>query len=74
MAVRFNGQILLFEFEEVQLTPEGRARQQITDRGYAHKYRAEGLPIHLIGVEFSREQRSVVGFEVESLVTTTRGD
>ena len=66
MAVRFNGQIYLFEFKVVELTPAGRALQQIKDRGYADKYRAEGVPIHLIGVEFSREQRSVVGFEVES--------
>ena len=66
MAVRFNGQIYLFEFKMVELTTEGRALQQIKDRGYADKYRAEGLPIHLIGVEFSREHRSVVGFEVES--------
>ena len=66
MAVRFNGQIYLFEFKVVELTPEGRALQQIKDRGYADKYRAEGLPIHLIGVEFNREQRSVVRFEVES--------
>jgi len=67
MAVRFNGQIYLFEFKVVELTPEGRSLQQIKDRGYTDKYRAEGLPIHLIGVEFSREQRSVVGFEVESV-------
>jgi hypothetical protein len=66
MAVRFNQQIYLFEFKVVELTPEGRALQQIKHRGYADKYRAEGLPIHLIGVEFSREQRSVVSFEVES--------
>ena len=33
--------------------------------GYADKYRASGLPISLIGVEFSREARNVVGFEVE---------
>ena len=71
MAVRFNGHIYLLEFKVVELTPEGRALQQIKDRGYADKYRAEGVPIHLIGVDFSREQRSVVGFEVESLVTTT---
>ena len=70
MAVRFNGQIYLFEFKVVELTPEGRSLQQIKDRGYADKYRAEGLPIHLIGVEFSREQRSVVGFEVESAPNT----
>jgi hypothetical protein len=67
MAVRFNQQIYLFEFKVVELTPEGQALQQIKDRGYADKYRAEGLPIHLIGVEFSREQRSVVGFEVEQV-------
>jgi hypothetical protein len=40
---------------------------QIKERGYAAKYSAEGLPIHLIGVEFSREQRSLVGFELETL-------
>jgi len=67
MAVRFNQQIYLFEFKVVELTPEGQALQQIKDRGYADKYRAEGLSIHLIGVEFSREQRSVVGFAVEQV-------
>ena len=51
----------------VELEPEGRALQQIKDRGYADPYRAAGLPIHLIGVEFSREQRAVVGFEVETI-------
>jgi hypothetical protein len=49
MAVRFNQQIYLFEFKVVELTPEGQALQQIKDKGYADKYRAEGLPIHLIG-------------------------
>jgi len=67
LAVRFNGQIYLFEFKVVELVPEGQALRQIKERGYAAKYRAEGLPIHLIGVEFSREQRRVVRFEVETL-------
>ena len=66
MVVRFNGQIYLFEFKVVELAPDGRALQQIKDRGYAEKYRAEGAPLHLIGVEFSRERGAVVGFEVES--------
>ncbi len=66
MTVLFNGNIYLFEFKVVEDVPEGRALQQIRDRGYADKYRARNEPIHLIGVEFSREQRSVVGFEVES--------
>jgi hypothetical protein len=67
MSVLFNGQVYLFEFKVVEDFPQGRALQQIKDRGYADKYRARGEPIHLIGVEFSREQRSVVGFEVETL-------
>jgi hypothetical protein len=51
----------------VELAREGAALRQIKDKGYADKYRAEGLPIHLIGIEFSRERRSLVGFEVETL-------
>jgi hypothetical protein len=67
MTVLFDGQVLLFEFKVVELSPEGAALQQLKDRAYADKYRARGEPIHLIGVEFSRAQRSVVGFAVETL-------
>jgi len=65
--VQFNNQIYLFEFKVVEIEPEGRALQQIIDKGYADKHRASGQPIHLIGVEFSRNSRSVVGFEVQTL-------
>jgi hypothetical protein len=58
--------VYLFEFKVVELAPEGRALAQIKDKGYAERYRGDGRPIHLIGVEFSRERRTVVGFEVES--------
>ncbi|WPD21311.1 MAG: ATP-binding protein [Candidatus Electrothrix scaldis] len=67
MAVRFNQQVYLFEFKVIELEPKGRALQQIKERGYADKYRGQGLPIHMIGVEFSREQRTVTGFEVETI-------
>ncbi|MCX7088262.1 MAG: ATP-binding protein [Methylococcales bacterium] len=67
MTVHFAGQIYLFEFKVVELSAQGRAIQQLKDKNYADKYRTEGEPIHLIGVEFSREQRCVVGFAVESL-------
>jgi hypothetical protein len=66
MAVRFNHQIYLFEFKVVARESEGGALRQIKERGYADKYRAAGCPLHLIGVEFSRERRTVVGFEVET--------
>ncbi|MBV5299875.1 MAG: ATP-binding protein [Rhodoferax sp.] len=67
MAVRLNGQIFLFEFKVVEIEPEGRALQQIKDKGYARPYLALGQPIHQIGVEFSKASRTVVGFEVETL-------
>jgi hypothetical protein len=47
--------------------PEGSgALAQIKARGYAEPYRAEGLPIHLIGIVFSRERRTLVDFAVET--------
>ena len=67
MTVLFEAQVWIFEFKVVELAPEGRALQQIKDRGYADKYRARGEPIHLVGVEFSRDSRNIVGFAVESL-------
>ena len=68
MAVVDAGQVWLFEFKTVGRgpdAPEGRALAQIKERRYADKYRHLGEPIHLIGVEFSREERNVARFEVE---------
>ncbi|MCG5524321.1 ATP-binding protein [Ectothiorhodospira haloalkaliphila] len=70
MAVEFGGHVYVYEFKVVEQVPEGRALQQIKDKGYADKYRGRGQPIHLIGVEFSREQRQVVAFEVETVPAT----
>ena len=48
---------------------QGAARlARIKARGDAEPYRAEGMPIHLISIEFSREQCGVVAFETETLV------
>jgi len=59
--------VYLFEFKVVELAMEGSALEQLRSRGYADKYLHDSAPIHLIGVEFSRDQRRVVGFEVETL-------
>ncbi|MEA3638836.1 MAG: ATP-binding protein [Lamprobacter sp.] len=67
LRLRFHQRLWLFEFKVVELSPKGSALQQIKDRGYAEKYRAEGLPIHLIGIDFSRQERTLVGFETETL-------
>ena len=63
MAVVFNGNVYLFEFK-VDAKPAGAALTQLRERDYAGKYRATGMPVHLIGVEFNSQTRSVVGFEV----------
>ena len=65
MAVRFGGNVYLFEFKVVEQATEGAALAQLKERGYADKYRASCERIYLIGVEFSKETRNVTAFEVE---------
>ena len=67
MTVKLPQRIFLFEFKVVELVPEGKALQQLKDKAYAEKYRGSGLPVVLVGVEFSRLGRNVVGFEVAAL-------
>ena len=67
LTVKLTERIYLFEFKVVELEPAGKALEQLKAKGYADKYRAAGLPIHLVGVEFSRASRNVVGFESETL-------
>jgi hypothetical protein len=67
MTVLFDGAVFIFEFKVVEDNPQGHALEQIKTRNYAEKYRAQNQPIHLIGIEFSRQNRSVTGFAVEHL-------
>ena len=63
MAVRFEGRaVYIFEFKVVEQAGEGTAMAQLRERGYADKYRAPGVAVHLVGVEFS-ESRNVTAFE-----------
>ena len=64
MAVRAAGHVYLFEFKVAEMASPGSALVQLQARGYADKYRARGEPIHLIGVEFSRDTRNVTAFDV----------
>ena len=52
----------LFEFKVVEGGAEGTAIAQLREN--ADKYRRLGR--HLIGVEFSRAERNVAGFDVET--------
>ena len=64
MAVHFNDNIYLFEFKVVELASDGAAMAQLQEKGYADKYRSLNQPIHLIGVEFSKDTRNITAFEV----------
>ena len=63
MAVRAYGHVYLFEFKVAEMAPPGSALAQLKERRYADKYRGQGEPIHLVGVEFSRETRNITAFE-----------
>jgi len=65
MAVLFNGCVYLFEFKVVELASAGAAMAQLQQRRYADKYRALGQPMYLIAVEFSKDARNLVAFDVE---------
>lgn len=56
--------VYLFEFKMVEKEASGDALEQIRDRDYAQKYRGFGKPVYLVGVEFSRTERNIVGFDV----------
>ena len=66
MTVRFDRNLYLFEFKTVDNEPTGEAMAQLKARGYADKYRSLGHPVHLIGVEFSRQHRNLAAFHVET--------
>ena len=54
----------LLEFKVAELAAAGSALAQLREWGYADKYRERGEPIHLIGVELSRQTRNVTAFEL----------
>ena len=67
MALRFEGDVYLFEFKVVEQAGEGAALAQLVERGYAEKYLGGGTRVHLVGVEFSSETRNIAAFDAESL-------
>ncbi|MDZ7758851.1 MAG: AAA family ATPase [Desulfovermiculus sp.] len=63
LVIRFEGRVYIIEYKVVELTDTGKALEQIKAKGYADKF--AGQEVYLIGVEFSSEERNVVGFEWE---------
>ena len=57
--------MFVLEFKVVERTGTGAAIAQLRERGHADKYRHLGVPVHLVGMEFSKETRNVERFETE---------
>jgi hypothetical protein len=68
LAVIFGERVYIFEFKVVELVSEGRALDQLKEKRYHEKYRGEFREIYLVGVEFSKKERNIVGFEWEKSV------
>lgn len=65
MAVLCEGRCYLFEFKVVEVEPEGRALAQLKEKRYHEKYSGTCREIYLIGVEFSKKERNIVGFDLD---------
>ncbi|WP_058615920.1 ATP-binding protein [Tepidimonas taiwanensis] len=65
LTLKLDAAIVVIEFKRVEgTTPTAEAIAQLKAKGYADKYRADGRPVYLLGVEFSAERRNVVGWDV----------
>jgi len=70
MVVFHEGQVFVLEFKMLRSGEKadkalGRAMAQMRDKGYAEKYRDRGEPIHLVGMVFGRQKRSLLEIRAE---------
>jgi len=56
----------LFEFKVVDKIT-GNALQQIKSKQYYQKYQSAATSIFLIGIEFGKKERTIIGWEVEGV-------
>jgi hypothetical protein len=62
LTLRLEDFIFILEFK---VDGQGRALDQIKDRDYARKYKEDGRPVYLIGIDFDSTERNLAGFEWE---------
>ncbi|MGB9814117.1 MAG: AAA family ATPase [Thermovenabulum sp.] len=67
MSVIINKKVYIFEFKVLEYIPQGSALSQLKQKRYFEKYLAEYEEIYLIGVEFSKDERNIVSFNVEKI-------
>ncbi|MCX7760514.1 MAG: ATP-binding protein [Hydrogenothermaceae bacterium] len=65
LTIIYEGRCYIIEFKVVELEPEGRALNQLKEKKYADKYIGKFNDIYLVGIEFSKDKKDLVGFEWE---------
>ena len=65
LSAQLEGKVFIFEFK-LSEKATGNALQQIKERRYWEKYQ-DADNIYLIGIEFSREKRNIIGYEWEKI-------
>ena len=74
LVIRHGGEVFVLEFKVVRGEEEvegalNAALSQIREQGYAEKYRAGGEAVHLLGLVFGKEDRTLLGLRAEGLTT-----
>jgi Protein of unknown function (DUF1703). len=59
--------VYIIEFKVVEDKEEGVALKQIKDKRYYEKYKGKYQEVYLIGIEFSKKDKNIVGFEWEKV-------
>jgi len=68
LTVRLGDKLYIIEFKVLGKTGTvGNALKQIKEKNYHEKFQQKGVVIHIIGVEFNKEERNIVGFEWERI-------
>jgi len=67
LTVRFNEKVFVIEFKVVETEMQNTALAQIKQRRYFEKYLSQPKTIYLIGIEFSKQAKNIVGFAWEKL-------
>ncbi|MEJ5301506.1 MAG: AAA family ATPase [Thermodesulforhabdaceae bacterium] len=66
MTVFYGDKVYIMEFKVVELEG-GKALSQLKEKKYWEKYADGSRKIYLLGIEFSRESRNIVGSDVEEV-------
>ncbi|MEJ5301505.1 MAG: PD-(D/E)XK nuclease domain-containing protein, partial [Thermodesulforhabdaceae bacterium] len=67
MTVFYGDRVYIMEFKVVELEGEEKAISQLKEKRYWDKYANGSRMVYLLGIEFSRESRNIVGFDVEEV-------